>query len=135
MTDLHTRLLAALDARLERARAATPFWRGVRALIGHALSDDERAFIAASDPATEIRRVEALRRVVERHAPMQESWTVPPKYETGTFGMRVTEPAREASWTVCSGCECWTNVGEGHKEWPCADVRDLAAGEGIEVGE
>lgn len=94
---LHTRLLAALDERLERARAATPgpwivddpnggdhlpFWMVINDAFVNPPTDDETPWlavevhtgvegdarhIAANAPDVEIRRVEALRRVVAEY--------------------------------------------------------------------
>lgn len=133
--DLHALLVSSLTARLERARAATPgpwaIWRdldhqgfftvGDEAGIipegqqmtegecnptAHVYVEPDAAFIAANDPAAEIRRVEALLRVVERHAP-----------EVVTYAGGVVN-------TECRECEA---------VWPCPTIRDLASGEGIEV--
>lgn len=89
---LHERLVAALRARLEVARAlggetwypafysSMDEWRvrdrrtqEPRAEVVDDDSAERRAqFIVANDPATEIRRVEALLRVVEQVAPKAE---------------------------------------------------------------
>lgn len=124
MPDLHARLTAALQARLEVARAATPGpWtcvvmpdseRRIRnddgatvlAVPKGAIADEDIDHFAANDPATEIRRVEALLRVVERHARA----------------------------TVAGVCD-WCSNDQWVARAPCPDIRDLAAGEGIEVGD
>lgn len=129
LDDLHARLVAALRARLEVARAATPgpwTWgpidltrSGKLALTGPGMqpvvkaasadlwpSTFDATFIAANDPATEIRRVEALLRVAERHVPPVMIGNAP---------------------AVCDFC-----IDAGITDWPCPDIRDLAAGEGIE---
>ena len=133
MPDLYSLLVASLTARLERARAATPGpWNegGIGDygwsvhfdggdpvnLRGVETEDDEQgkadaAFIAANDPATEIRRVEAALRVVARHVPTSVH------YEPGC-----------CAW-------CCDHDGQGLMPYPCDDIRDLAAGEGIEVGD
>lgn len=136
MTDLHARLVAALQARLEVARAATPgpwaIWRdldhqgfytvGDEAGVipeGQQETEDEcnptahvyvewdAKFIAANDPATEIRRVEAKLRVVEA-------------YEAALATAEVAEG------TVLAGA---AKLRVATYE---AVIRDLAAGEGIE---
>lgn len=167
--DLHARLVAALRARLEVARAATganlreqlaaieherwAHWQrwmhsqcpsspvtGDRVIPAHLVERWERQIatpyadlserekdsdreqvdrylplvIAANDPATEIRRVEALLRVVERHAP---------EYD---MAVRAITPHCAAHLAPAWG---------DRQPWPCDDIRDLAAGEGIEVGE
>ena len=133
--DLHARLTAALRARLDVARAATPgpwaIWRDLDHQGFYTVGDEagvipegqqmaegecnptahvyvewDARFIAANDPATEIRRAEALLRVVERHARA----------------------------TVAGVCD-WCSNDQWVARAPCPDIRDLAAGEGIEVGD
>lgn len=70
----------------------------------------DAAFIVANDPAAVIARCEALLRVVERHRPV--------KARGGPVGW-------ESDRIACDAC--------APTRWPCPDVRDLAAGEGIEV--
>lgn len=133
--DLHTRLLAALDERLEIARAATPGpWhlgldgRSVMAPDDFVVHDyvvpsigarkewpsrEDARHIRHNDPASEIRRVEALRRVVERHAPEVIEWALAP------------------ASVQCRACQ-YPYASED--DYPCDVIRDLAAGEGIEVG-
>ena len=145
MPDLHSLLVASLTARLERARAATPGPWNVLEVDGRSVETAEgeivvaavaarklwptavdAAFIAGCDPATEIRRVEAALRVVERHAPDSDN---------GRCVFCV-------EWCDCTdGCitrdqeiEALDDCIHGNRDWPCPDIRDLAAGEGIEVG-
>lgn len=66
MSDLHDRLVESLTARLQRARAAERYWGGVRV---ESRTRTEEDYVLANDPATEIRQVEALLRVVETHGP------------------------------------------------------------------
>lgn len=123
--DLHEQLLAAVNARLEVARAATPGpwttqgvgdfgWsvhfeggmpRGVETEDNRQGRDDAD-FIAANDPATVIRHCERDLRVLERHAPI-----------TGGGGTHL--------W--CDHCDT--------TEWPCDEIRDLAAAYGTEVDD
>ncbi|HEX6968919.1 MAG TPA: hypothetical protein VF174_08955 [Micromonosporaceae bacterium] len=106
--DLHTRLVAALQARLERARAAklrTGWYPADWLCRETEMPPTDGVFIAANDPATEIRRVEALLQVVERHAP---------EVVTYALGDENVE---------CHECA---------ESYPCWDIRDIAAGEGIE---
>lgn len=105
--DLHTRLLAALDARLERARAQARIWAAPCDECGYA-------------PDAETRRVEALRRVVERHAPDVD-------WPNSTY----PEDQRKA---ICPYCRDPLDD-DVVVFYPCPDISDLAAGEGIEVGE
>jgi hypothetical protein len=126
---LHERLVAALRARLEVARAlggetwypafysSMDEWRvrdrrtqEPRAEVVDDDSAERRAqFIVANDPATEIRRVEALLRVVERHAP------------------QIYDEEHQL-WN-CAWC---SDYYDQYPVYPCKDIRDLAAGEGIE---
>lgn len=129
--DLHTRLLAALDERLERARAATPGpwgpfdengdfelsygdfgWSCHGPAGGIETEDSEQGkadvcFIAATDPTTEIRRVEALRRVVEAYKEAVAFYNAPENRHI---------PAGEVQGLLTA-------------------IKILAAGEGIEVGD
>lgn len=138
MTDLHERLVAALTARLEVARAATPgpWYALANGSVTHAgheeslhgsrwgmyvvastgahstrkPSDPDAAFIATTDPAAEIRRVEALLRVVALHVDEHLCQTIK---DGGMFEDElVTALFRDSE--------------------SCPTLRDLAAGEGIE---
>lgn len=104
--DLHSRLVSSLTARLDRARAATRFWPGVRVESATRAEED---YVLANDPVAEIRRVEATLRVVQRHAPCSDC--------NGDGGDYVHA-------TMCHAC---AEVGEY-----CGLVLALAAGEGIE---
>lgn len=114
---LHTRLVASLNARLERARAALevePFYTISTADGEPATKADASPLIlhlGEHFPATEIRRVEALLRVVERHTPVLELKAVRP-------------------YCAAHLAPAWGD----RPDWPCDDIRDLAVGEGIEVG-
>lgn len=145
---LHARLRAVYEERLAVARAATegPWWsdesddawrlHGVAFMVPaqgaireqvvnkQILKAPKRgtpyaeywpdpadaAFILANDPAATILRCEALLRVVERHRPV--------KARGGPVGW-------ESDRIACDAC--------APTRWPCPDIRDLAAGEGIEL--
>jgi hypothetical protein len=120
--DLHTRLHAAITARLEEARAATPgpwgahpvhmFMDGrVQARIGpvgrprvfaDVISGGDFQFFRIHDPADAIRRYERDLRVWERHAPIG-----------GVGGVR---------W--CADFDKLTGAEYG-LDWPCDDYTDL----------
>jgi hypothetical protein len=146
--DLHARLSAAIRARLEVARAtATPgLWTAhgldmdpwVADEGGSPVASFTQAFseglipldvedarhIAANNPAATIRRCEALLRVVERHAPEPHpSPTRPGVIQCGYC-------AEQCHSRSGLGCDTPADA-----VWPCLDIRDLAAGEGIEVGD
>ena len=108
MPDLHSLLVASLTARLERARAATRVdWDGW--VIATSMATDSRlaALIDDHEPELEIRRVEAALRVVQDCVHFIEA----------TAG----GDRDEANAAVA---QALTDI-----------LRDLAAGEGIEVGD
>lgn len=126
VSDLHERLTAAVNERLEVAQLAqagpwhignvvdptTPCnvhtFPGARGVAdGVPWLDAEH--IAANDPATVIRHCERDLRVLERHAPSGD---------------------RTATWcNVCMG-----ELGDS-LDWPCDEIRDLATAYGVEVLE
>lgn len=135
---LHARLRAAVEERLAAARAATPGpWRwspnygdpyvadaGGIPVAPPPIQSPDAEFIAANDPAATVRRCEALLRVVERHAPeVDRQWGPKTDPKTGELADAVVDE-------YCRWC-----IDGGHSQWPCPDIRDLAAGEGIEVGD
>lgn len=111
MDDLHERLTAAVNARMEVARAVIAF-EPYDATIGSAhspaLCDALAALLVAHDPATVIRHCERDLRVLDRHAP-EERFAQP--------GIR---------W--CSNCG-------GQTQWrDCVEITDLATAYSMEVG-
>lgn len=138
MPDLHERLTAAVNARLEVARAARHGGDGDWSQNGHSgqriedergevvvydegsPSEAEAEHIAANDPATVIRHSERDLRVLERHTPFeQRNWSL----ARGSF----TEPG-------CEHCELTSNDGEAlARDWPCDDIQDLVTAYGVEV--
>lgn len=133
--DLHSRLISSLQAQLEVAKAARgERWeRGADGWIYGADSadviwapggqtntpDTVGTHLLANDPASTIRKIEALLRVVQRHEHTQHQvWG--PNYDPDTGELRDAEVDTE-----CAVC--------GYVNDVCPDLRDLAAGEGIEV--
>jgi len=118
--DIHTRLVAKVNERLERAKAAhrsdlkPGWWNNGGGVVG--LRREVNAFLAANDPATVIRHCEADLRRLERHAP--------DRHYDGTF--------------VCSAnCSVWSEPAE---EWlpaphPCTEIRDLAYAYGVSLND
>jgi hypothetical protein len=111
MTDLHQRILAAIDAEETIAKAAerdcpSPWMRSMFR-IG---LPDMAEYIAAQDPATTLRRLAEDRDVLARHAFVD--W-----YEGGT-----------GCW-YCSGEE---NAEHRIVDWPCPDVLSVARRHGID---
>jgi hypothetical protein len=124
--NLHDQIRTAVTARLETARAAgerSPNWRvaeddGFRGKVEHDgkhyapiiydegyPTDAEARHIAANDPAFTIRQCERDLRVLDRHAPMDDSG---------------------------DGGYCEIYHGEDESGWPCVEVRDLADAYGID---
>jgi hypothetical protein len=126
VTDLHAQVRAAVLARLEVARAATPGpWRDeysgetgnivlaedshharewvARTQLHAAVFDAKH--IAANDPNTAIRMCERDLRVLERH------WLA-------------VDQSSQVTVTSCDSCGI---------DWPCDEIRDLAVAYGIEV--
>jgi hypothetical protein len=154
---LHARLVAALNARLERARAAggAPWEATVPGMVhvaAAAIRDDklrfgrlgyvatvehehDRAHIAANDPAAVIRQTEALLRVVERHphrrfASPPDEWPAHWKAD-----LREAFPGTDLPYVGCTVCHWDSRMEVVEPAWWCDTICDLAAGEGIEVGE
>jgi Family of unknown function (DUF6221) len=129
VTDLHTRLTAAITARLDVARAATPGpWRSYRtlgeqkctvrfaaspytAVVRDTPNDEDAIHIASWDPTTAIRVLEALQEVVARHRLCPADC----KHHVGRL------------W--CHAVACFVNS----ERWPCADIRSAARALGVEV--
>ncbi|MFC9874844.1 DUF6221 family protein [Nocardia salmonicida] len=72
-----------------------------------AVEPNDGHHIARHDPARTLRQVERDRKVLARHT------------KQDTTGMIVIGGGGD----VCTGC----GVSNGHRAWPCAEVRDLAA--------
>jgi len=132
MADLHERLTAAVEARLEVARAATPGpWAPDHpwlsdvvnsALLGavadcsvgtgyRAQSLEDARHIAAHDPATVIRHCERDLRVLRRH---KVCHGLDPAY------------CPHPQFNACHRCA------QNH---PCDEIRDLAEAYAVEVGD
>jgi hypothetical protein len=132
VTDLTSRITAALDEQQRLAEAATPGpWEARsyvvagprRAGVALALSIGDRevsdaAFIAANDPASVLRRVAAQRRVLERHQPEE--------YGEATEFEGVTLPALVA----CGRCQ---DNFDQYPVYPCDEIKDLADALGVDV--
>lgn len=114
--DLTTRLLAALDAEQQIAERATPGeWKesdhnrylvvSATPVSGSSLVTDA-SHIAHQHPRRTLRRIAALRRIVERHRPIQVM-----RNRQAVDGLR------------CHGC---------YQTLPCPDLLDLAAALGVE---
>lgn len=139
--DLHTRLLAAVQQRMDVAGSATsgpwnnddpmssdgvyaPAVDGYVADCGYErmgpFAVANATHIAANDPATVLRHCERDLKVLERHGQIeQRNWSA----QRGTF----TEPA-------CVHCELTSNDGDPlYRDWPCDEVLDLAAAYGVDV--
>lgn len=122
MPDLHERLTAAVNARLEVARAAAVGWdSAVRIQLNHdfvdaPLADAIVAYLDGNDPATVIRHCERDLMVLERHVPSGSQRPVQCEF---------------CAWLCHSrsglGCD------DPDAPYPCDEVRDLAAAYGIEV--
>jgi hypothetical protein len=69
MTDFHRRIGAALDRRQAQAEVAMPHFLALFGDLPEPLAD----FLAAHDPPSVLRQVEADRRVLARHASDFES--------------------------------------------------------------
>jgi hypothetical protein len=119
MTDLHARLVAAVNARLEVARAADiapelEAWYSVLDLTkghqdgGAGLFALDAKHIALNDPATVIRHCERDLRVLERHVPVH-----------------IGGPA------ACK--HAWVDSDGWIEDYPCDDLRDLATAYGMEL--
>lgn len=72
---------------------------------------EQARHIATFDPKRVLRQVEAHRRILARHAPIEQ----PTGYAIGGF-----------IGPYCGGCGSKGN-GYGFTAWPCPDVQDLAA--------
>jgi hypothetical protein len=72
---------------------------------------DLNEHVARQDPARVLRQVEAHRRILARHAPIEQPSGFPVRGFTGPY---------------CGGCGSKGN-GFGFTPWPCPDVQDLAA--------
>lgn len=85
-----------------------------------------RAHIVRHDPDRELREVEAKRRVLDRHRPV-EIWTGHDHIPAGQPG------SRQLLWLECAWCIKDTSDGEGaaydcrhsNRRWPCPDVLDV----------
>lgn len=138
MTDLHTRLVAAVHTRAAVARAATPgpwMWRLQNGRYKFALmsgnwphehvvlpsaepdylpANHDASFMEANGPDVVLRQCEADLRRLERHAP-----------ETAVY----------YDVQVCAYCRA-EDLGDAVRVyWPCEDALDLAAALGVEVGD
>ena len=156
MTDLHERIKAAVEQRLATARAAgSKAWAvwtieeedwptRIRVVVtgepGVTVALDESGLlnlpnalhVAANDPATIIRHCERDLRVLQRHAPFQDTrWVGPGTIVDRRYGVDLI--SEDGWWTepLCDSCEKWTNAGGSHYEWPCPEILDLAAAYGI----
>lgn len=122
--DLHTRLLAAVQQRMDVAGSATSGpWNNDDPMSSdgvYAPAVANATHIAANDPATVLRHCERDLKVLERHGQIeQRNWSA----QRGTF----TEPA-------CVHCELTSNDGDPlYRDWPCDEVLDLAAAYGVDV--
>jgi hypothetical protein len=132
VTDLLSWLRSALDLQAEIARAATPGpWRqGSITEFGtadvHALNDrvtaaysepccaaEDALHIAYNDPIMALRTVAAHREILDRHAPRP-----------------IINGSSEPRGVECSVCVADVNFwvdSIDYEDWPCADVRSLAA--------
>lgn len=131
MSDLHARLVAAVEHRLDLARAAQNAGRGewsqfdpdrepglIQDERGEIVTYDEgrptegqAAFIAANDPATILRHAEADLRRLERHGP----WRSDPASNR-------PDPA-----TRCARCD--------YIRHPCDELADLMDAYAVELPE
>ena len=139
MTDLTSRITAALDEQQRLAEAARgdkwtvdrSEWSADRwslqAVLGLDLADplgslildpEPALFIAANDPSSVLRRVAAQRRVLERHQPEE--------YGEATEFEGVVLPALVA----CGRCQDNFNQ---YPEYPCDEIKDLADAVGVDV--
>jgi hypothetical protein len=112
MTDGLSRLSAGLDRDEQLARAALGVehvhYDDVAACVGERCIHDRR-----HPPARVLRQVEAHRRILARHHPVE------------TPGLFVVGGPPPGS-LVCAGCGSKGN-GLGPTPWPCPDVQDLAS--------
>lgn len=106
MSDLHERLLAEVQRRLDAANAYDGSCAGNHRHCG----DECEEYQAIHDTIDAIRRYEADLRRLERHHPRLVALCVP----------------------VCGRCHP-AEPGTGNGLWPCDEVRDLAASLGVEV--
>jgi hypothetical protein len=141
VTDLVSRLLEAITAKEEKARAASPspwalhrdslgddHWADISAADGSSPVDTESGaigpnlatveFIADNDPSSVLRRCAADRRRAERHAPSAPG--------IGPFESRRFKDPDALICTHCSHDGDW-----GATVWPCPDFTDLVDSYGL----
>jgi hypothetical protein len=113
MSDLVDWLRGALDTHEQIARAAA------RQISEHGWHDgggmcaEEWDYIEAFDPAFALRTVQAHREILDRHSPRKVM---------NNDGVRVI--GLECAHCI-DGSDTWG--GPTHEDWPCPDVRSLAA--------
>jgi hypothetical protein len=115
VTDLYSRLLAAVQAHKALAEAALSSWPSIVGVVEgdppFVAPDLVVEHIGANDPAFVIRACERDLKVLQRHAP--------PEQDDG--------PIR---WTSCRAPNCRSNA-----PWPCDEIRELAPVYGIGVSD
>lgn len=150
MSDLYSRLLAAVQARKALAEAATPgpWWTRYGGEQGYiyasqaqrlvAVVDGEHAdnapapnsrHIAANDPAFVIRACERDLKVLQRHRP-----TSPVLLDMAFIPAEIAKHLAEVMEPMCAGHGHHVIVDPG-ATWPCREIRDMAPVYGIEVSE
>ena len=132
-TDLAARLRAVVEERLAVARAARGA-TGQKTLdsLGRIRVSDSTSsstvvsrHIALNDPADVILACERDLAVLARHERFENRTWVGP----GALIERDPEVRSTDGWWTyieCRGCEIWTQSGDGHRLWPCDEIRDLA---------
>ena len=121
VTDLHTKLRTAIEARLALAQAL-----GVPGDYNVQISGDLAVplveYIAANSPDLIIRACRADLDRLERHKSFDQ-----PDWSVGQGGF--TAPA-------CEYCELTSNDGDPlSRDWPCAEILSLAEVYAVEVDE